>query len=187
MQVDPYAPPLSSIDRAPLAPTDGAGIVRAGKVLVVPLHAGAGLPDHCVKCGEPAAGYRLVRKETWHPPWVYALLMFNLLFYAIGAMVTRKRMELHVPLCEQHRKRRFHWLLGSGLVMGASVLTCAGGALLSDSDLGVVFMLVSLVLLVGGLIALVSNQRPLRAARIDETEGRFTGAAPAFLDRLPSA
>lgn len=183
MSFDPYAPPESAIGSAPLARADG--VRRDGKELVIDLDAGESLPDFCLKCGQPADGFRLRRKLQWHPSWVYLLIMLNIIFYAIGALATRKTMQLALPLCEQHRGRRSRLMWASAAVMVLCMIGCAGGISLDHHASGFV-ILVAAVLGFSALIALFIVQSPLRAKRIDQLEGRFLGAKPAFLDRLPS-
>jgi hypothetical protein len=64
------------------------------------------VPDLCMKCGAPAE----VRKNktfNWYPPWVYVLILVNLLVFAIVALVLTKKKRVPVSLCAAHRN---HWL-----------------------------------------------------------------------------
>ncbi len=183
MSSDPYAPPSADIGARPLS-TNVGGIFRDGKALVIELDRGDALPDHCVKCGEPAGGFRLHRKLQWHPRWVYLLFLFNVLFYAVGAMATRKTMTVGIPLCEDHRGARKLRLWGSVAVMGFCALLCGGGMMLPDDAAAITLLVACLVGFIA-LIVLLASQNPLRADRIDIEGGRFVGATDAFLDRLP--
>lgn len=182
MALDPYAPPDATIGAAPLA--EAGAVRREGRILVVPVGGGETLPDHCLRCGAPAGGQRLVRKLYWHPPWVYALLLFNVVFYVLGSLFTRRTMTVAIPLCDVHRGGRRNRLLASAAVIGLTIaVSCAGLASDADEHLWLVFLAGFIGL--GALILLLMALSPLRAMRIDKVEGRFAGAGEAFLDRLP--
>jgi hypothetical protein len=88
---NPYEPPrATSADQV----THGAlGSIRAeGKYLIFPL--GTFLPDACVKCGagQPTALVRR-RKNYVFVPW------YGRLFGVIGALITRRRAAVELPLC----------------------------------------------------------------------------------------
>ena len=63
------------------------------------------LPDCCAKCGASASGRPLKRTAWYCTPWVYLLLLINLLVVLIVYLVLRKRVNLEIPLCEDHRKQ----------------------------------------------------------------------------------
>src|SRR5579863_7323166 len=63
-------------------------------------HSETPFPDWCVKCNEPANGFRLKRVMYWQHPAYYLLLLCNLLIMAIVIMIVRKKAILHVGLCE---------------------------------------------------------------------------------------
>jgi len=184
--VDPYAPPDAEIGPSPLG-LEPAGIHREGKVLVVPRGSEHALPARCLKCGEATTVDPLVRKVAWHPRWVFFLLLLNVIFFAIGAALTRKRMELAMPLCDQHQRTRRTLLYGGLLSMIGSWVVGFGLAIALDNDASAVLAIAGGLLGTAGLITTLAVLSPLSAQRIDEQEGRFFGAKPAFLDHVPGA
>jgi hypothetical protein len=82
----------------------GAGVWREGDKLV--MHKQAVLPDRCVKCNAPTNNEYLHRKLTWlHPAWLL-LILASWLIYLIVYLVIRKKAEVDLGLCEQHRANR---------------------------------------------------------------------------------
>jgi hypothetical protein len=148
-----------------------------GKLVVVSLY--ADLPDRCVKCNLPAGGYRVKRKLTWHPSGWYALILINLIVYAIVATIIQKKMTVHVGLCEKHRKRRL-WLIGLGLglpLLGGLGCTATLG---SDSAIGI-----GVVGFLAGIVLLIIGTNLLAAESIDDRFARIRGAHRSFLATLP--
>jgi hypothetical protein len=59
------------------------------------------LPQVCAFCGEPAVT-RVKRNFAWHPPWVWILILVNVLIAAVVAMILTKKMAVRVPVCDLH-------------------------------------------------------------------------------------
>jgi hypothetical protein len=76
------------------------------------------LPDVCLRCGAPATLHKS-KTFSWHPPWVYVLLIAGLLPFAIVAIVLTKRRRVEAPLCEQHKH---HWLIRQLLILPTFLL-----------------------------------------------------------------
>jgi hypothetical protein len=160
-------------------------VYRDGDKLEVPR--GASLPPYCVKCGMPSAGDPIPKTFFWHHPMLFLLVLFNLLIYAIVAMIVRKRFDLAVPLCEAHKASRktTTWvgllLLVAG-IPGALII----GSLFGGDD-GIAWaLLLSIVLLVAGLLVLAMGRRMLIPKRIEPTRAIFAGAGDIFLNMLPT-
>jgi hypothetical protein len=68
------------------------------------------LPDVCVVCGAPATT-RKARNFSWHPGWVWVLILINLIVVLIVALILTKRMSVRLPVCDQHEGywRRRTW------------------------------------------------------------------------------
>src|SRR5436309_2493776 len=79
-------------------PSASMMIWRSGPLLV--MSQGARLPDRCVKCNAPANGQRLTRKLYWHSPYLYLLILLNLLIYALVAIFVRKKARVEIGLCD---------------------------------------------------------------------------------------
>jgi hypothetical protein len=167
---------------APVAPT---AAYRQGNRLVVPK--GAPLPPYCVKCGQSVTGEPFKKTFFWHNPWLFLLVLVNLLVYAIVAMIIRKRADLGIPLCDEHRQRRRNlliatWVLALGFIPGGILV----GSLIHDSDTGVGvgalagFLMLIAAFVTGGLSAV------LRPKEITDFSATFSGACEQFLALLPS-
>src|SRR5262245_13935624 len=95
-------------------------VYRTGDRLVVSrlvdgANEGATLPPFCVKCGAPSAS-TLSKSFYWHQPWLYVFIFFGAVPYALLAMILRKRIDLKIPLCADHRRRRRNFILAAWLV-----------------------------------------------------------------------
>jgi hypothetical protein len=129
---NPYAAPSADADadseRLILGGSD-YGVRREGSYLVIPAH-GTSLPRRCVVCNAPG-GTRLLRKLYWHPSAYYLLILVGVLFYAIAAVIVRKRAHFELGLCDQHARRRRNgiligWLGTLASVVGLIALDAAG-------------------------------------------------------------
>lgn len=153
--------------------------MRRGKNLIVPRS--ASLPAFCLKCGaEASTPWR--KKFYWHNPWLYLIILINLLIYAIVAVIVRKQMELNLPLCDTHHSdRRRYRLLGAlmliafvpaGLVLGANFSKTLG-------------WVTGTLMFVAGLIFWAMSNLGINPTKIDEAGGVFRGVSKNFLDMLP--
>jgi hypothetical protein len=81
-----------------------SGVWREGDKLV--MHKQAFLPDRCVKCNAPTNNEYLTRKLSWlHPAWLL-LILASWLIYLIVYLAIRKKADVALGLCEQHRNNR---------------------------------------------------------------------------------
>jgi hypothetical protein len=148
----------------------------------------AEMPEICMKCGEPAVLHKN-KQFTWHPGWVYVLLIVNLIVFAIVAMVLTKKRRLSVPLCAAHRN---HWLWRQvAIVGGFAVLIVAGiaaVAALSDQRQGAGpdfsgllcgGTVVALILWL--IVAAVLQSTAIRPTEITDRGITLTGVSPAFV------
>jgi len=185
---NPYAPPSDDVaarDRRRGETDDGGGLWRERFLLV--MDRTVTLPvDRCIVCNAPATGKPLRRKLSWHSPWWYLLILFNLLFYAIAALIVRKKVDIRVGLCDSHRQRRRMWitvawllvLVAIGLVVVATVTP------LADEVIALLMGLFAVCLLAAGVIA-VYGPRIVTAKQIDDRYAWIGGVSSEFLDTLP--
>jgi hypothetical protein len=166
---------------ASFAPSTVPAACRQGKDLIVPR--GAALPANCVKCG--AAAERPWRKKFhWHSPYIYLIILFNLLIYVIVALIVRKSIELNVPLCETHHgDRKRYNILAAVLMLGALPTGLLIGMTIPGSE-GIA-ILMGTIMFVAGLVFWVIASGYIRPKKIDETQAVFRGAGEAFLQLLP--
>jgi hypothetical protein len=155
------------------------GLRRDGDLLLV--GRGATLPPYCVKCGQPAEKF-VSKNFGWHSPWLYLLILLNVLIYAIIATVVMKRMKLDVPLCAEHRRRRTRLLWAGGLLLaGALPLGITIGVMGNSDDMVGVGVLVGFACFIASIVLLVMGNLLMRPKVIDENQAIFTGVNPAFL------
>jgi hypothetical protein len=158
------------------------GIYRDGKNLIVTR--GAELPLICVRCGRPATGGRLLKKYYWHPRWLFILLLPGIVWYVIAALIVRKRMDLAVPLCAEHRLRYQNMRLASILMMiGSSIFVIV--SFFVSADHLIYPMVAFFLLLLAGFITWLVAGLFLAPKFIDSSIGVFSGPGEQFLAQLP--
>ena len=176
---NPYAPSRASLAGAAVAVAEAGGAWRDGGVLV--LSREASLPSRCVRCNEPAEEPTRTRKVYWHSPWLYLLIILNLLIYAVVAAIVRKKAIVRPGLCSAHKRRRrigiaVAWTL---LLGGVALLLMGVGNGRPDISFS------GILAIIAALIVSANVTRILRANRIDAQYVRLKGCGPAFLDSMP--
>ena len=158
-----------------LRPMSGsfAGYWRDRKRLVMDRN--AVLPDRCVKCNEPAFGYRK-KVNLSHSPLALLVIFGEL------AHIVAKRATVEIALCEQHRRGRSRAINGV-LFTIASFVT--GIYLLLQPAFTPMLGLALLLGGFGGVIYAVVVARTVQAAKITDTHLWLSGCGAAFLDSLP--
>jgi hypothetical protein len=183
--VDPYAAPRSTrIVGGPAFPGFGepqGGCWRSERLVV--MERGAELPERCVRCNAPARE-RITKTLYWHNPWLYLLLVAWLL-YLVTALLVRKRARIAVPLCPRHLKQRRTVIAASWLAVLAGFAMIFVAAGVASDDIAWLFPVAGLTML-SGLFASVFAHRVLMPKRIDDRHVWLRGAAPEFLNSLPS-
>jgi hypothetical protein len=163
------------------------GLWRDEKLLVVALTEStvyrreATLPDRCVKCNAPAHGYRLSRKLQWHPPGYYAVILLNVIIYAIVANAVSKRAKIEVGLCADHRRMRFRDLLIAwGLFAAASCSFVTASLALPTASITV-----GALCLIASMVYGFTKGRVVSPKRIDDDHAWLRGVCTQYLDTLP--
>jgi predicted cobalt transporter CbtA len=120
-------------------------------------------------------------KLSWHSPWLYLLIFFALILYAIVAAIVRKTAVVDVGLCARHQKRVL-WgrIIGWGGLALEIALVWIG--LSSEMPL---LAIAALLLALPWIIATVVVNRLVLPVRIDERYVRLKGCGPEFLRSLP--
>lgn len=175
---NPYQAPQAALSHVPL--TQGS-IVRDGQFLRI-AREGVVLPPRCVKCNEPADSKGPLRRIIyWHSPGWYLLVLFpGLLFYALIALIVRKKAVVQVALCEQHRGWRrtaitMAWLGSIAALTGIfGIVEFVPGAVMPGVPLLLLFALVTL--LVG-----IVGARDVTARRMDK-ESAWLKVGRPFLE-----
>jgi len=173
----PAGPPPLRTEPASRPSADSAWL--EGKDLVIRQSAPV-LPATCIKCGRPA-NHRIRSKLYWHSPWLYLTILINILVYLIIAVIVRKTITLEVPICDEDRsrRRRFLWLGGASLVVGA----VAPIALL-NADQGA-FAVVAILLFVVVAVVFFAKARLLTPRYIDAEIAKVRGPCDSFLQQFP--
>ncbi len=151
------------------------------------------LPFVCIRCGARASGQQ-TKRMSWHPPWIFWLLLLGLLPFLIVALVLQKQATLRAPFCAHHQnhwswRTLTIWLSFAGLV-GVGVLLALANAAAPQRgpQQDVLFGLLcfgSIALLAGWVIlVLVLSLTSIRPQRITDDELELTGVSPAFVDAL---
>lgn len=170
---------------APVVASMPSTAYRQGNKLVIPT--GAPLPRYCVKCAQPVTGEFFKKKFQWHNPLLYLIALISPIIYIIVAMIVMKRVELLVPMCDEHRQRRKNlliatWVLALGFIPGGIL----AGSLFSDSDTGVgVGLLVGFLLFIAAFVTGV-KAIIMKPQEITPACATFTGVCEQFLTLLPS-
>ena len=132
----------------------------------------AQLPDRCVRCDEPAEGYR--RKVTLRYTSTASRLIVGELAYAFAKTAT-----IEAGLCAKHRNvwgRSINaWLLAVALVAASFALLSQG------QSLGLLGIVAALAAFVYGLL----QARFLTASKLTETHIWVSGCGAPFLASLP--
>lgn len=169
---DVLAPPSSEVSDAP------AGQYRLGDVLVH--RHNAMFADRCVRCGTPIGPERLDRTLSWHPAWIYLLILPGVLIYVLVAMAFRKTSHVRVGLCDQHRASRRNALIGAWVGTIASMGACT----LTSEDYPAAFLFALVGIIVAAIVGVVGG-RVVSPIKIDEYYTHIRGVSPRYLDYLP--
>jgi hypothetical protein len=172
-QRNPYAPP-----KAEVVEVRSTGCSRDGKLAVVPV--GNDLPPRCIKCNAPVKAPIKEVKLYWHSPWLYLLVLINVLVYAVVGLVVRRTVKVSPGLCGAHaaqRRRRILLFLalgaGSCLIWGSLLTT-------QDSGLSAAFFILAILFLFAGALA----SRKVHAKKITKEHASVGGCGEAFLASL---
>jgi hypothetical protein len=163
------------------------GVWNYGGVLV--MHKQAQLPPQCIKCCAPADGPPLKRKLTWHPGWLYVLILFpGILIYAIVALVIQERATIYVSLCEKHRaRRRMHLAIAWGIFLAslASFYVIVETPFLFGKEEGFWIVTGTTGLMIS-LIYAVFNSRVVTPFKMDPQYVWLKGICPQFVNQFPT-
>jgi hypothetical protein len=152
------------------------------------------LPQQCIRCGAPQT---LVKRKSfsWHPQWVYVLLLVGLLPCLIVALILTKRMTAAIPLCEQHKSywlKRNAWIWGTCFIVamacvGAFALVVQGAerkAPRGEDLSGLVCLGSTLAGLVWLVVAAVIQHLTIRPTQITDTSITLTNVSDKFVDAV---
>lgn len=184
-EVNPYA--AQSMYR-PMDGSDGVtNEIYSGKGVLI-VHRKAVFPDRCVKSNEPTTE-RLKRKLYWHHPAIFLLVLFNLLIYAVVAMIVRKTAVYSIPLSKPFKKRRLRFMLIAWSIALAGIASLVAGIAFADGSGNrpwfVVLLLLFPILLLTGAILGLYGCRVVYAKKIDEHFVWMGGVSQEFRNSFP--
>ena len=178
---NPYAPSKASLGGGP---SSGTGRVTAWRdrrmMVMIP---DAAIPGRCVKCNEPADEPTKERTLYWYSPWLYLLLLVNILIFAVVALIMRKKAVVAAGLCSDHKKRRRNVLTGAWIGVLAGVLLLYAGV--TNPSAGGWAALAGVLLMLGSIIFGMAMGRIVYPVRIDKDYVRVKGCGEPFLETLP--
>jgi hypothetical protein len=121
-----------------------------------------------------------LRKLSWHNPWLYLLILINILLYAIVALIVRKSAKASPGYCSHHKRARRNRLwLWFGLSFWAAAAS-ATFVVAHKEIFAFPMFLLSIVLLLPGLLA----TNILIAKDINKNFARYAGCKEPFLRSL---
>ena len=153
------------------------------------------LPDACMCCGA-AATERKRRRFVSHPLWVYLLLPWGYIVYAIVAAILTENIRCYTLFCTRHKN---YWLVRNLIVWGSLLvilLLLVGGFVLAGSLSGhvsrstedVVFgslCIGSVLLLLGWLVSIpISQVTAIHPANATEYDLTLKRVSPAFVEAV---
>lgn len=183
---NPYSPPTAAIESmfGDLASEGDVKVWRDGNELVALVD--APLPPRCVKCNRPVHGTIKPRTFFWHSPWLFLLVLINLLIALIVVAIVRKKSVHPAALCEEHATLRRKVILGAWATALAAPFIGVGVAAIAGDLGGLVGAGVTVLLVLGALVFGGMKGRVMLPRRIDKRMARFTGCGDAFLRSLPT-
>jgi hypothetical protein len=176
MKIDnPYKPPksLTELDNV-------QDCRREGNYILVPK--GRDLPPRCIICNAEAVIPVKQKTLYWHSPWLYLLILLNILIYAFVALLARRKTRVSPGYCQMHlsaRKKKIYAFLG------VSMLFVLCGILLMFTEyapFGYLFFMAAFLLLIPAIV--IANR--FRAVRIDKNGAKFAGCKEPFLNSFGS-
>ena len=159
---------------------------RLDKVVTVN---GTVFPDRCIKCNQPANGFRLKRKLYWQPPGYYFLFLiclFSRLFYLIILIILAivcKKVTVHISLCQKHVAERKRAIVVAWGILGLGLLSLVGSAVFQNAI--AIFIIIGLVFFLAAIIYGAVKGRSVVATKITKENAWIKGAKKEFLETLP--
>jgi len=174
---NPYSAPRSDYSGNSRTVAGNGRVWHEGDELV--MDKDAELPARCIKCNGPESK-RVLKKLSWHSPWLYLLIFAGLLVYAIVAVIVSKRAKVGIGLCAAHAqsRQRKAWIAWG--LFGASVLSFIGSGV---ADSGALAGIGFLVLIASGVFCALAV-RLVQPVRIDDRQVRLKGVCRDYLNSL---
>lgn len=177
--LNPYEAPQSVVKNA--FPR-GAGVRADGKHLIVTN--GSALPMRCLKCNAECgeADVRITKKLHFASPWIYVLLLVNIIVLVIVYYIVRKPVEISFSRCHLHAKV----LSKNRSICGISLIIALISGIIGISYELPALTILALISLVTFLIVLIRVTNAVVLVKHHKGEFWLKGAGPDFLHSFDS-
>lgn len=183
---NPYAPPASDDQEAPVikrkkSKRKGERDLRVWREgdAVVTYKEDARMPKRCVACNAPILGERTMRQFSWHPQWVFFLILIGWLPYLILASIMRKSAKVSMGLCAEHQNKRRQGLMFLWGGLAAMFVFIILGAVTDTPLLFVVGFAILIPAIIGGRMSNMVSPKKIDDHYI------WLKVGPAFLASIP--
>ena len=180
---NPYAAPKTDIAELDPHLAEEGDLWRDGHLLV--MRKGTELPDRCLRCNEPAEGYRLRRTLAWHRPGWYLLIFLHIIIYIIVALCVRWTARVSAPFCPRHRSKRRRAIAVGWLGSLAGIGLIVFGVSSDPSSNNAIASGIGILLFLASLISGVVISQMVVPQRIDKNFVWLKKVSPDFLAALP--
>jgi len=184
---NPYAAPTAEEPPPPLAVGRiGPFYFTDGRFLIV--RDGAELPTVCPVSNRPVDqdGWRNKTQISYTPPWVFLLILVNVIILLIVALAIQKKAKITYSLAPDIRagivRKRS---IGAALLILSAGCFVVGFNYLDRSDHAGILMLLALLLLIASLVFFVIAN-PMKALKCKDGWFKIKGCSSEFLSTLPT-
>ena len=142
-------------------------------------------PGTCAVCGLASQPMPISKTIYWHSTWLY-LLVFNLLVYAIAAVILRYKIVCQFELCEEHQRRRTRAIRQAWIVIPLALISpFLLAQILSGEFLGFVVLLFVLGIVFSCLFGHYRS-RVIWSVGMTKDYAWFGGVSKEYLTSLPT-
>ncbi|TNF98857.1 MAG: hypothetical protein EP297_07050 [Gammaproteobacteria bacterium] len=178
---NPYAAPESNVVNL----SGDTGIWQQKKLLIIDKD--TELPDRCIKCNQPAHGYRKRKRlDYYHPIALIAIILLIFIFWPVAlilALIFRRSVTIEYGLCIKHRRRLLTLALSA---LGLLILSIIGAiASVRVGTQAEILLPVSITAFLLALIPAMLHAYFLRSGKIDTSFIRIKGTGKAFRQSFP--
>ena len=132
-------------------------------------------PPRCIKCNVPVEGEPKKRSFAWHHPGFIALLLINIVVYAIVALCVQKKGTIYYYACRRHRRQRTLGFLTGWFGGIGGFVTIIAGAVNSSGWIALAGAVIFIAGIIGGFMS-----RHFYPKKINDYFLCFRGGGPEF-------
>lgn len=157
-----------------------SGIRADGKFLVIKTD--AILPKRCIKTNQPVDDPPVTRKLYWAPPWVFVLILVNLIVLLIVYMIVRKECRVTYYISREQKNRRRIKLAAGWGVFVLSIITFGVGV----GNEWPILAVASALAWLASIIALIMFANVIAPTKHKDGEFWIKGVCQEYLDEVRS-